>query len=57
VLIREVQHRTAGDERLHAGRGRQQLGDERPRVEHLLEVVEQQQHLFVVQISHEHVED
>ncbi|HEX9440082.1 MAG TPA: hypothetical protein VF909_10380 [Roseiflexaceae bacterium] len=43
--------RAAGDQRLQARRGGQQLGNARRCVDHLLEVVEQQQQALGVQVT------
>src|SRR6266511_1984401 len=50
VLAVQVQGRAAGDERLQPWRGGQQIGDQRRGVDHLLEVVQQQQQSFGAQV-------
>ena len=46
MLAVQMQGRAAGDEHLQPWRGGQQIGDQRRGVQHLLEVIEQQQHPF-----------
>jgi hypothetical protein len=49
VLAAEAQHHPAGHQALQARAGRQQLRHQRGYRHHLLEVVEDQQHLLVLQ--------
>src|SRR5262245_40935909 len=49
LLAAEVEWRPAGDQHLQPGRRGQQVSDEGRRVQDLLEVVEQQQELFLAQ--------
>ena len=47
----EMQHGSAGYEHLHARRGGHQAGDQRRGGQHLLEVVEQEEHALGVQVG------
>ena len=55
MLGRKVQHRPAGDDDLQVGTGGEEAGDTRRGPDDLLEIVEDQQHVAVLEEGDEHL--
>ncbi len=56
VFALQVQHRPAGHQDLQPGTGREEFGEQGRGLQHLLEVIQEQQQLFVPQEGFELVD-